>query len=764
MRCSVVTALAMLALSARSTSSAGAEQVPLNLALGKPATASATQSGNSPGSAADGDNGTRWCAADSSPGHWWQVDLQQPEDLTSCRINWEFDGVRYRYKVEASPDGMAWATLVNRTGGDAPARRDQAHKLDAKAVRFVRVTVTGLETGRWASFHELELYGGGKTVDPTTLARRKNASLLREIKAPAGLKVTLFAAPPDVSYPVCLAAAANGDVFVAVDPNGSLDQKTGRGKILRCRDTDADGAADEFVTFAQLDSPRGMVWDEANATMYVVHPPFLRAYRDENLDGVSERNDVLVEGLGYDLNFRGADHTTNGMQIGIDGWLYIAVGDYGFVKATGKDGKSLQLHGGGVVRVRPDGTRLEIVTRGQRNIYDVAISPTLDLFTRDNTNDGDGWDERLSHVVPLANFGYPSLFKNFSAEVMKPLAEYGGGSPTGSIYLDEPGLARGLFTCDWGTNRVDLHPLARKGASFTAGQKSFIELPRPIDIDVDGQSRLYVASWRGGGFAYSGSDVGYVVRLVDPGQAPVPPLDYKRASDEALVKQLASDSHVRRLAAQREILRRGVRPGINDAIANIAFEDGPIERRVAALFTMTQLGNPAADLPNYLRPFQKDEQLREFVVRAASDMQAPTENDYVPHLYDANPRVRLQALHAAAAHGTANIASHVLRQVGDTDPVLAHCATKAAITIGAVNTYFEMLDDAAERDLVPGIVRVLQGLQTPEVVDGFLGRLKSSADPARRRLILAALCRLHYREAEWTGGWWGTRPDTSGPY
>ena len=56
------------------------------------------------------------------------------------------------------------------------------------------------------------------------------------------------------------------------------------------------------------------------------------------------------------------------------------------------------MKGGGIARVRPDGTELELVSRGQRNIYDVAISPLLDLFTRDNTNDGGGWNVRLSHV------------------------------------------------------------------------------------------------------------------------------------------------------------------------------------------------------------------------------------------------------------------------------------------------------------------------------------------------------------------------------
>ena len=77
------------------------------------------------------------------------------------------------------------------------------------------------------------------------------------------------------------------------------------------------------------------------------------------------------------------------------------------------------MRGGGIVRVRPDGTGFEIVSRGQRNIYDVAISPELDLFTRDNTNDGGGWDVRLSFVPPGAHMGYPTLFKNFPEEMLQ---------------------------------------------------------------------------------------------------------------------------------------------------------------------------------------------------------------------------------------------------------------------------------------------------------------------------------------------------------
>ena len=147
---------------------------------------------------------------------------------------------------------------------------------------------------------------------------------------------------------------------------------------------------------------------------------------DDNGDGVSDRQEELITSLGFGLDFRGADHTTNGCRLAIDGWIYIAVGDYGAVKATGKDGRSLAMRGGGIVRVRPDGSGMERVVWNTRNILSVAISPTMELFTRDNTNDGGGW-------------------------------------PVGSIFLDEPALpkdwAHGFYSVEWGRSEIDLHPL-----------------------------------------------------------------------------------------------------------------------------------------------------------------------------------------------------------------------------------------------------------------------------------------------------------------
>jgi len=55
-------------------------------------------------------------------------------------------------------------------------------------------------------------------------------------------------------------------------------------------------------------------------------------------------------------------------------------------------------------------------------------------------------------------------------------------------------------------------------------------------------------------------------------------------------------------------------------------------------------------------------------------------------------------------------------------------------------------------------------LHNDQAVAGLIDRLPRTTDPARRRELLAGLVRLYHREAEYKGSWWGTRPDTTGPY
>jgi putative membrane-bound dehydrogenase-like protein len=592
------------------------------------------------------------------------------------------------------------------------------------------------------------------------------ADVPKSVKVPAGWQVTMFAAQPDVGYPTCLSTAPNGDLYVGIDENGSLDAKANRGRVVRCTDTDGDGRADKFTTFATMDSPRGIWFD--HKTLYVMHPPLVTAFTDDNGDGVSDRSDVLVRGLGFDLKFRGADHTVNGMRMGIDGFLYIAVGDYGATNAVGKDGARLQLHGGGVVRVRPDGTGLELVSKGQRNIYDVAVSPEMDLFTRDNTNDGDGWDVRLSHVVMGAEYGYPSLYKKFGDEMIQPLADYGGGSPCGALFMDEPGFpagfGRALYTVEWGRSGIMRHPLTANGASFKAGQEKFIDVVRPTDMDVDGSGQLYISSWEGATFNYNGPKAGYVVRLTPPGWTRKAFPDLAKLGNAELMQHLASPSAFTRLYAQREILRHGD-ADFASSLEKLAASEAPIAQRVAAIFTLKQLLGEKSHATLVL--LAKQNAVREFALRALADdrkLAAVPVQPFVAALTDANPRVRLQTVTALGRLGKTEAASAILPLVADSDAMVSHLAVHALTQLRAVDICLAAFDSPGSTALLPGAGRALQAMHESRVVDGLIARLNKVSDPAVREVILKTLARLATREDDWNGKWWGTRPDTTGPY
>jgi len=160
--------------------------------------------------------------------------------------------------------------------------------------------------------------------------------------------------------------------------------------------------------------------------------------------------------------------------------------------------------------------------------------------------------------------------------------------------------------------------------------------------------------------------------------------------------------------------------------------------------------------------------VREFALRALADRPVrdgkpiPLE-PFLNALTDPNPRVRLQAVVGLGRLGRREAADDLLPKVGDDDPLVAHTAVHALVALRAVDASLKALDPATPR-LIPGAVRVLQALHEPETVDGLIRILESTSDESIRRACLKALCRLYEREADWDGKWWGTRPDTSGPY
>jgi putative heme-binding domain-containing protein len=494
---------------------------------------------------------------------------------------------------------------------------------------------------------------------------------------PADLTFTKYAGSDLAPSPACIAAAATGEVYVGVDLLGSLGKGPGKGRIVRLVDSDQDGKADKHTIFAELDNPRGII--SFGDKLWVLHTVIpkdtgiltgmhLSVLEDKNQDGIADGpakilvRDISVPKHNQD---RGADHTTNGIRMGIDGWIYISVGDFGFVNAQGTDGTTLTMLGGGIVRVRPDGSELEVYTHGHRNVYDVAIDPFLNVFSRENTNDGGGWNVRFAHHIQSGEYGYPILFKNFTDEIIPALADLGGGSGTGALFLDEPTWPEKYnktpMMADWGRNQIYIHRVTPDGPSFTQKPEDFIGLSQPADLDVDGSGQLYIAAWEGAG--YKGNPArGFVQRVVPNGWTYKPFPDLAKLAPDALVKGLATPSATTRLATQQEILTRGDKALAPAILAIAKGGENSLAARVAATFTYKQLLGTDANAA--LLELAGDSAITEFALRAAADRLKQNASlplaSFEKALASTNPRVQAAAAVALGRIGKKEAAEALL--------------------------------------------------------------------------------------------------------
>lgn len=517
----------------------------------------------------------------------------------------------------------------------------------------------------------------------TSFALLLAASALRLSAAdsvPADLDLIRFSGPDVTPCVATLCVSATGEVYAGVDLNGSLGKGPGKGRIVKLIDRDHDGVADSHTIFASIDNPRGLL--AVGTRLYVLHTDHgpdgkatgmnLVVLDDADRDGLADGPaKILVSGIcvAKAINDRGTDHSTNGIRLGIDGWIYIAVGDFGFHHATGTDGTRLTLQGGGVARVRPDGTELELFATGTRNDYDVAIDPFMNLFSRGNTNDGGGWNIRFLHLIQSAEYGYPRLFKNFATEILPALADLGGGSGVGAFFLSEPTWPAKYndqpLMADWGRNAVFLHRLTPDGPTFTQQVEEFVRISQITDLDVDPLGQMFVGAWDGAGFK-GDPGKGYVSRITPQGWKHRAFPDLATAKLDDLVALVASPSATTRLYAQQEILARPAETAAaKPALAALARQASlPLAARVAALYTFAQLEpDPAASLA-----FAAEEPLREFALRAATDrlprlatVRLPLA-PFVTALQSGTPRQRAAAAIALGRLGNPSAAAALLAE------------------------------------------------------------------------------------------------------
>jgi glucose/arabinose dehydrogenase len=136
---------------------------------------------------------------------------------------------------------------------------------------------------------------------------------------------------PEIRFPTAIVTASDGTIYLGQDPMDMPGPAT----------TPADSVVSikngRVTVFAEnLWAVMGLEW--VDDTLYVVHAPYLSAFRDTDHNGKADQRTDLVTGLGPKVpGFNGMnDHIASGARLGIDGFLYISVGDKGIPKGVGK--------------------------------------------------------------------------------------------------------------------------------------------------------------------------------------------------------------------------------------------------------------------------------------------------------------------------------------------------------------------------------------------------------------------------------------------
>ena len=214
--------------------------------------------------------------------------------------------------------------------------------------------------------------------------------LIGRIQLPSGFRIALYATH---------VPNARG---MTLGPGGIVFAGSRRaGKVYALLPDPGTSRAQKVVTIARdLNTPTGVAFHDG--ALYV--GALNRILRYDNIE--ARLNDppapvVVTAGLPSD-----AEHGSRVIRFGPDGWLYVSVG----VPCNVCEPKDSRY--GTILRMRPDGTDMEVFARGIRNSAGFDWHPqTKELWFTDNGRDGMGDNippDELDHAPRAGmNFGFP---------------------------------------------------------------------------------------------------------------------------------------------------------------------------------------------------------------------------------------------------------------------------------------------------------------------------------------------------------------------
>ena len=357
----------------------------------------------------------------------------------------------------------------------------------------------------------------------------------------AGVRLTVVAEHPAVMTPTGIDVDESGNLWVVCSHT-------------HFRPDDYEGPEHDEVVIITPNGSRRVFYNRTDATMdlelgddgwvYLAERDRILRIRDPDGDGVADQEEVLAE-----LQTE-ADYPHNGLS-GLawhpSGDLVFALGENYWQSwtLTSTSGEAVEGTGeGGIFRCRPDGTSLRRIAKGFWNPFGICVRADGTMFAAEN-DPGARPPCRLLHIVEGGDYGYQRLYGNapvhpfvcWNGELRGtlPMLHSLGEAPCGIAPL-----ACGLVVPSWTDHRIDFYPLRQHGASFQTERVTLVQGGRhfrPTCITQAAPTVFYLTDWVYGSYNLHG--YGRVWKLeVDPKVADwLGPLELPAATREAVMAE-----------------------------------------------------------------------------------------------------------------------------------------------------------------------------------------------------------------------------------
>ncbi len=449
---------------------------------------------------------------------------------------------------------------------------------------------------------------------------------MTHLSVPGGFRVERFAAEPHARKPIAMTFDDKGRLWLAetVDyPNDRKDGDAGSDKIVICEDTNGDGVAEKFTTFAdKLSVPTSLV--TVPGGLIVSQAPDMLFFADTDGDDKADVRKVLFTGFHTDDTHAGPSN----LRLGLDGWVYATVGYAGFV---GEVGGQKHRFGQSLFRFKPDGSKIEPLTTTSNNTWGLGLTETNEVVY--STANGEhssylglpnryfesvrGWlgkgnDKMADHdrFHPITSIRQVDWFGGYTAAA-------GHAVYTARQFPQEywNGMA---FVCEPTGHLVHQCKLERDGSDLVSHDRfnllaSTDEWTAPVAAEVGPDGAVWVLDWynyivqhnptplgfeTGKGNAYvtplRDKTHGRILRVIHNGTPLGKVLDLTKATPAELVATLKNDNMLWRTKAQWRLIERGKTDVVPALIALAADKTvdatGQSPAALHALWTLKGLG------------------------------------------------------------------------------------------------------------------------------------------------------------------------------